>query len=99
MKNGQKQSQNRQKRAREGKKVKSRSRGSLMIKESSKCLRKSSKIHIFTRKVPGQSLQSLAESVLQVSHFDKNGPLKKYLKKSQYASSKNQRLTIKALGK
>jgi hypothetical protein len=58
--------QNRQKRAREWKKVKSRSRGSKMTKESSKCQLKSSEIHLVTYLVPGQKFEELA---VLVPHF------------------------------
>jgi hypothetical protein len=66
--------QNRQKRARDWKKVKSRSRGSKMIKESSKCYYKSSEIHKVPNLVPGQSLEEMETSVPTVSDFGKYGP-------------------------
>ena len=66
--------QNRQKRARDWKKVKSRSRGSKMIKESSNYHKKSSGMYKVERKVPDQSLERLAILVPAISHFGKYGP-------------------------
>jgi hypothetical protein len=74
VKNEQKQSQNRQKRARDWKKVKYRSRGSKMTKESSNYHRKSSEIHKVSRLVPDQSLDKMENLVFQVSINDKYGP-------------------------
>ena len=68
--------QNQQKRARDWKKVKSRSRGSLMIKESSYYHKKSSEIHKVPSLVPGQSFEVMATLVLALSGNYKSGPLK-----------------------
>jgi hypothetical protein len=73
-KNEQKQSQNRQKRARDWKKVKSRSQGSKMIKESSKLHKKSSEIHQSANLVPDQSLKEMSYSVPALSDNYKNNP-------------------------
>ena len=98
VKNERKQSQNRQKRARDWKKVKSRSRGSKIIKESSTYHQKSSEIHQSYIFGPWIKFEELATSVPALSGNYIKGPLKEQSKKSQTWSLSNLRISKYTFG-